>query len=382
MKQKILTSLLCSFLLLLGTLQKSDQEDSKAALAAVRMTSSISRLQLTTVFSDQELLTKLKSSQVKVIAAGHVSGQLALFISGSGSKTDFSGGYQVTVGSDPGDGRFDVDSVEKLAGKYSGFGKATDSMFLCSDSDSSSSLIAMNSDNVYAFNLGENKLTPLNIDNDAMAVCYKSGEIFFSSSKPKHYYKLKSGGNVTLFHFDSKTIASATGCSSQNTLGHLCATGKGGDAKITISDSCSGSPPSDITAGYVGDSKAYLFDKDNAVYYFDASIFQGGGQQSVKLTKVPSSQAWFTLASISTANPHGKLLFKNLFFSAIFHFQFFLFTPFRIEHHYQRRYWHQNDYHYRRRRRSPHPVHRCWAPLLLQGRQERRRRRQGEEEGE
>ncbi len=306
MKQKILTSLLCSFLLLLGTLQKSDQEDSKAALAAVRMTSSISRLQLTTVFSDQELLTKLKSSQVKVIAAGHVSGQLALFISGSGSKTDFSGGYQVTVGSDPGDGRFDVDSVEKLAGKYSGFGKATDSMFLCSDSDSSSSLIAMDSDNVWAFNLGQNKLTPLPIVPGAMSACYQSGEIFFSSNKPKHYFQLENG-NVTLSEFVSATIASAKICTPLITLGQLCATGKGGDAKITISSSCSGSPPSDITAGYVGDSKAYLFDGSNAVYYFDASVFKaGGGQQSVKLTKVPSFQAWFTLASISTANPHGK----------------------------------------------------------------------------
>ncbi|KAH9394120.1 hypothetical protein TYRP_021254 [Tyrophagus putrescentiae] len=266
-----------NLLLLLGTaVPKSDQEDSKAALAA-------------------ELLTKLKSSQVKVMAAGHVSGQLALFISGSGSKTDFSGGYQVTVGSDPGDGRFDVDSVEKLAGKYSGFGKATDSMFLCSDSDSSSSLIAMDSLSVGAFNLAENKFTPLPIVPGAMSACYQSGEIFFASNKPKHYFQLKSSGNVTLSEFVSATIASAQICTPLTTLGQLCATGKGGDAKITISSSCSGSPPSDITAGYVGDSKAYLFDGSNAVYYFDASVFkQGGGQQS----------AWFTLASISTPDPN------------------------------------------------------------------------------
>ncbi len=224
-----------------------------------------------------------------VFAAGHVSGQMTLFISGLGGRTDFNGGYQVTVKDDPADGQFSVDSALMLTSKYTSITGA-EVMFVCQDSDGSSSLITMNKEGVGALNLAGNKFTKLSIWNQQLITCFSNGQLHISTNEAKTYYLVdQSSGNVSKNDFAGESINMAKDCNpvSDGVIGHLC---KIGEDKITLSSSCSGSPPANIISGYVGSSTAYLFDGDNAVYYFDASVFTG--EKTVDLKKVEKKDAW------------------------------------------------------------------------------------------
>ena len=214
---------------------------------------------------------------------------MTLFISGLGGKTDFNGGYQVTVKDDPADGRFSVDSALMLTSKYTPI-TGTEVMFVCQDADGSSSLITMSQDKIGALNLGQNKFTKLNINHDMFQACFAHGKLHLSTTEAKTYYLVdQSSGSVAKYAFVGDSISSAQGCSVVPTKnsGNLC---KIGEDKITLSTSCSGSPPANIISGYVGSGTAYLFDGDNAVYYFDASVFTG--EKTVNLKKVEKKDAW------------------------------------------------------------------------------------------
>ncbi len=224
-----------------------------------------------------------------VFAAGHVAGQMTLFISGLGGRTDFNGGYQVTVKDDPADGRFSVDSALMLTSKYTPITGA-EVMFVCQDSDGSNCLITMTKDKVGALNLGQNKFTKLDVDSDSSQFCFAHRKLHFSTTEAKTYYLVdQSSGSVEKYDFFGDSITSASMCNKASTkdFGNLC---KIGEDKITLSTSCSGSPPANIISGYVGSSTAYLFDGDNAVYYFDASVFTG--EKTVDLKKVEKKDAW------------------------------------------------------------------------------------------
>ena len=230
---------------------------------------------------------------------------MTLFISGSSSKTDFAGGYQVTVKDDPADGRFSVDSALKLVPKYNSI-TGTEVMFVCQDSDSGSSLITMSQDKIGALNLGQNKFTQLPIKSYDLPGCYANDQLHFSTTEAKSFYLVdQSSGNVDKKIFNGKSISGSNSCDkSPQNFGKLC---KIGEDKITLSKSCSGSPPANIISGFVSSGTAYLFDGDNAVYYFDATIFSGSGSQ-VDLKKVSSSFAWYLQSSddVTTSNSTCK----------------------------------------------------------------------------
>ncbi len=231
---------------------------------------------------------------------------MTLFISGSSSKTDFAGGYQVTVKDDPADGRFSVDSALKLVPKYNSI-TGTEVMFVCQDSDGSSSLVTMSQDKVGALNLGQNKFTKLNINSDSSYNCFAHGRLHFSTTEAKTFYVVdQSNGETHKFAFNGENINSALSCNeaTKKALGKLC---KIGEDKITLSSSCSGSPPANIISGFVSSGTAYLFDGDNTVYYFDATIFSGSGSQ-VDLKKADSSSAWYLESSddVTTSNSTCK----------------------------------------------------------------------------
>ena len=219
-----------------------------------------------------------------------MSSNLVLFVSGSGDKTDFNKGYQVkNEDGEPADGKFGKLENAVALSKYNGV-NSDDVMFVVSDS-ANSFLVTMNSQSLKLLDLSSGSIISTGVKgNIAIEKCYHKGSLHLFSSTPATFFILESSGTFYKLTFNGHNgIPSSNGCSLKDTK-QMCLSN--GSSLVTISSSCSGSPPpsSTFTAGFIGLHTVYIFSKSNEVYLFESGAIASG--RTVALTKMSSDAAW------------------------------------------------------------------------------------------
>ncbi len=280
----------------------------------VRVFSSFSLFPLTYLLS-QKIVSDLQSGNRGIFAAGYVSGQLTLLVSGPGDHKNPTGGFLMPVEEAP-NGVFKITSVPVPVS--SGIPSDAGVKFICKDS-SGDNLVAMSGSEVGAVLLPSGHYEKAKVTGNFIAGCFLGGELHLSSNEDTYFYGV-SEGSFRKFHFDAKSIKAATACNPGYILGQLCIN----DDSIFFEPKCGASAPSDIISGTVGPQNTYLFDGLNNVYAFDSSVFTR--KQHVKLTKRPKEQAFVgsDMPNTATALPGEcrhqlSLLFSKLLSSSLPH---------------------------------------------------------------
>ena len=182
---------------------------------------------------------------------------MTLFVSGTASKTDPIGGYQVTVDEV-------VDSVIVITEEPEPLPSSIDwydhsIKFVCSD-PTGTYLVTMNDTNDGAFSLDTKKFSGLGIDSFYIAECVGKGVPHLSSITPVHFFIISSNAQVTPYHFnileEAITISSATSCAPAAKMGALCINGD----QVFFRSECNGATFTDIISGFVDEHTVYLFD--------------------------------------------------------------------------------------------------------------------------
>ncbi len=213
---------------------------------------------------------------------------MTLFVSGTASKTDPIGGYQVTVDEV-------VDSVivitEDPEPLPSGIPWYENSVkFVCSDS-TGTYLVTMNNTNASALSLDTKNYSGLGIRRVTVPECFMDGNPHLSSITPLDFVIILSNAQVRPYYFDVfnevVTIHSATGCGPHPRMGILCINSD----RVFFRSECNGTTFTDIISGFVDEHTVYLFDSENTVYTFSARAFKKNGP-SAKLIKVSRKDAW------------------------------------------------------------------------------------------
>ncbi len=213
--------------------------------------------------------------------------KLTLFVSGTASKTDPIGGYQVTVDEV-------VDSVIVITKDPeplpSGIPWDEHSIKFVSSDPTGTYLVTFNDTNAGAFSLDTKNFSGIGIDSFAIPECLMGGVSYLSSITPLDYFIIFSDAHVRSFYFDvldDGTIKRATGCGRLEKLGILCINGD----QVFFRKECNGATFTDIIAGFVDEHTVYFFDNENTVYTFSAKAFKKNGP-SAKLIKVSRKDAW------------------------------------------------------------------------------------------
>ncbi len=213
---------------------------------------------------------------------------MTLFVSGTASKTDPIGGYQVTVDEV-------VDSVivitkdpEPLPSSILWYEYSV--KFVCSDS-TGTYLVTMNDTNAGALSLDTKNFSGIGIVPSAIPECNEYGVPHLSSIIPLRFFTFFSDARVTPYDFNIgdkvTTISIATTCAPKTNMSILCINGD----QVFFREECNGDTFTDIIAGLVDEHTVYLFDNKNTVYTFSAKAFKQNGP-SAKLIKVSRKDAW------------------------------------------------------------------------------------------
>ncbi len=223
-----------------------------------------------------------------VFAVGLYHTKMTLFVSGTASKTDPIGGYQVTVDEV-------VDSVIVITKDPEPLPSAIPwdehSVKFVSSDPTGTYLVTFNDTSAGAFSLDTKNFSVTGIDQSTVPECLMGGVSYLSSITPLDYFIIFSDAHVGPYYFDVYgevvTIHRATGCGPHDELGILCINGD----RVFFRKECNGATFTNIISGFVDEHTVYLFDSENTVYTFSARAFKQNGP-SAKLIKVSRKDAW------------------------------------------------------------------------------------------
>ncbi len=226
-----------------------------------------------------------------VFAVGLYHTKMTLFVSGTASKTDPIGGYQVTVDEV-------VDSVIVITGEPEPLPSTIPSnlsvKFVCSDV-TDTYLVEMSNFSVGAYSLDTKNYSDIWFFPYSIPSCFRGGFLHVSSITFLRFFFIDVDAHVTLYQFETwnndVTIRRATECVPENEredMGFLCING---DRVFFSKEKCNGATFTDIISGFVDEHTVYLFDNENTVYTFSAKAFKKNGP-SAKLIKVSRKDAW------------------------------------------------------------------------------------------